>query len=423
MKYKLLVFFTAGYAFISLAGFSTPNAIPVVPNMVLSDIDDISYFEATFLPKTRNVYIDGHGISHDLKFPDSEGACGLRDPACFISNRYFAINMEMSPIYFTNIGEPGMSAYVDVNRNFDYRDDGAVYKANLIGEITIPFSSPYKSSITITCRYKLGKSAFSKRALEHDRLYKLRVNQTREELDSKFWFIERADMIKGTNITNEKDTICVALIDKDLDGYYTPAFDWIALLPAGTKSLKTSPGYGCHPMQDGIILGYNGKAYEVIAHDASTAESIKLKYRPDLPAPIEILMNKPLPHFDVKVIGGSKVDVYSLITPGKATYINFWTADFFYHETWFANDRQLYIANSDSVKIISFAMFSEMSKARAKIEANELDWPQCVSTYDIEALFYETNFWPYGILLDQNANVAAISIRTEEVMAQLRQKN
>jgi hypothetical protein len=271
------------------------------------------------------------------------------------------------------------------------------------------------------CKYTLISSnlTFQNQALAYIKSHPFRMNEPCQLLDINFWFIEKADMIKGLDVLIEKDSMCVALIDKDLDGYYTPSTDWIALLPQGSQFINIAPGYGCHPMKDGIILGYNGKAYEVIVHDASTAEEIKLKSRPDLKAPIEVLVNKPLPHFDVKLFNGNTVDIYSLINPGKATYIDFW-APGIQNEDWFKDDANLYMSRKDSVTIISFAMTYDIKKTKQWLEDNKLGWTQCVSNPDIDALLYQTNYWPYGILIDQNGNVRAFSVRSEEVMPLLR---
>lgn len=352
--------------------------------------------------------ISDHGESHKLIIPESSGQNGFANPVCFTSFTIamMGYNYYLSPIYFTDIGEPTMSAYVDLNNNYNYTDDGPSITADKDGILSFRFVSQVDENISLTCQYKLILNDTSQRILFSmiSKDYE-KSNPYRELLDAKYWFQCTADYTKGKNLVIGQDSLCVAFIDKDKDGFYHSQFDYVALLPYGSDTVNTYVGYGCHQINDGIILGYKGKAYEIIILNTDL-NSIKIKPRPDLPAPREAIHGQALPNLDVTLIDGNSVNINSLLVPGKATFINFWSSQYSSSSKFIDDLVQLKKTKGDSLTIISFCVDQDISSIRKFNIDHDVDWKQGVADSQLEQLFYYEGNTPYGVLLDKNGNVS-----------------
>jgi hypothetical protein len=396
---KCILFFAALFCLASAMHAGKPKAITITPDHILKDKTSTSYYCISFLPLTPG-QLNYNSKSRAVKLPPSNGQCGFAQQFCF---ELSFLGQKFPPLYFSDLGGKKMCAYVDVNRNLDYTDDGEPIYADMDGKIKLHIEDPLYEKIAVDCIYEMIPAKTN--TLEHaDRVAAgFETNfPDRKKLDPEYWLFCRPQIVKAQNIIIGQDSMSVVLIDGDCDGRYSGSRDRVALLPYGVDSAASRLGSGAHVIKDELILGYKGKAYEVAMDHGYT---ILLKPRPDLPPPLEVIIGKPLPHFNVTLLDGKSVDIYSLLIPGMPTYINFWSSESEFFEEGNKAVCDLFNTKQDSINIISFSLNIETSETKKYVSQNHMEWTQCVSDEDVENLLYRDGQTPYAIVIDKNGIV------------------
>lgn len=233
-------------------------------------------------------------------------------------------------------------------------------------------------------------------------------------LDKNFWLSVEPLWIKGKDIVIGNDSLCVTFIDADVDGCFTGAQDMIALLPYGADSAHTSKYKGVRTLEPGMILGYNNHAYEVKC-DTSKCLPVTLTLRPDLPPPLSLSIGDPLPHFSVQFFDRDSADIYTVMQPGKYTYIEFWGMWCGGCRVIIPDLKEMNDTLSDRLTIVSLDAYDNRERARAFVKENQMTWIQGFSNTQTENLLYAGDGFPYGVLVDPNGNIVAFNVDPRSV--------
>src|SRR5688500_11133679 len=102
--------------------FIAAQGIAVQPERFLADREPGVAPTPVFTIDKDDTTLFGAGKQPKFVLPASTGAQGFVFLYCPICPEEYAIDSRVL-IYFTDIGQPGMRAYVDRNYNYDYTDD------------------------------------------------------------------------------------------------------------------------------------------------------------------------------------------------------------------------------------------------------------------------------------------------------------
>lgn len=239
------------------------------------------------------------------------------------------------------------------------------------------------------------------------------VSPDRDIADKRNFGI-KVKWIKGQDVKFDNDSFTVVFFDVDVNGCYTSLRDKIVLLPYGVDSAYCYDYMGIRQIQQDLVLGFNGKAYEVNT-DTNACNPVVIKRRADLPPPIYLQLGDQLPHFKFKIFNGDSVDVYSVMQPGKFTYIEFWGM-------WCAGCVQsipklkvLSETKADSLVIISLDAYDDRQKVIIYVQQKEMSWTQGYSHRSIEKLLYAGDGFPYGVLVNPQGRIIGFDIRPSQV--------
>lgn len=406
------------YFLLLAAGSYAQQAIPVSPGHYLQNKRGGIAPLPLFLPGKDNSLLPPGQKHPKLKLPASTGQCGFTFSNCVTPPGY-AFDQK-TPLYFTNVGTPAMRVYADRNFNFDYTDDGAPVAPDASGMATV-FIAPPKDpkaetgSTFILLSKRIDTGKFPAGVFKNNPYY-----EGLELLDISCWMAGDQLSIKGENIVCEGDSLCVVLLDKNLDGCYSGAEDVIGLDDYGIDSAWTDQYHGVRTIVPGLILPHNGKAYEIIPGSAG-CEPIKLKLRSDLAAPEFLKPGDQLPHVYFQFMDNDSTDVYSKMQPGKYTYIEFWG-------TWckgcvigLPDLQNLNAEKKDSLVIISVDAYDNRDKARKFVADKNMTWTQAFSNPVAENILYAGDGFPYGILIDPAGKIMGFDIDTGRVDYYMRQ--
>lgn len=387
------------------------QSISVQPDRVISDIRGGIMPCPTFTINSADTSLFGAGEPPQFILPEAKGQHGFVFIGCPHTPPDYALG-ERCLIYFTDIGQPGMQAYVDRNFNFNYTDDGVPFKC-VDSVITVELPSPRNESIP-----KLSYTLLSNKmdvgnipaGIFENNLFYSGVTF----MDKIFWFAVEPLWIKGKDVVIGNDSLCVTFFDNDVDGCFTGAKDMIALLPYGTDSSYTSKYLGVRTLEPGMILGYNNHAYEIKC-DTSKCSPVTLTLRPDLPPPIALSIGDPLPHFSVQFFDGDSADIYTAMQAGKYTYIEFWGMWCGGCRLIIPDLKEMNDTLGNRLTIISLDAYDDRERARSFVKEKQMTWTQGFSNEKVEQLVYAGDGFPYGILVDPNGNIVAFDVHPGEV--------
>ena len=390
------------------------QSISVQPDHYLADRKGGVAPSPVFTIDKKDTALFGKGKQPKFILPKASGTNGFVFLYCPFCPPQHSLDGRIL-VYFTNIGQPDMRAYVDRNYNYDYTDEKEFVRAGADSSLLIELTSPLDPSNVLRIRYKLLSSRMDISripiALFAANPYYAGVNLS----DRSYWFAADQLWIKAKDIIIGKDSICVAFFDLNLDGCFTSDEDMIALLPYGADSAHTTKYTGVRAISQGLILGFNGHAYEVKC-DTSKCSPLTLTFRADLAAPVSLSVGDQLPHFSVQFFEGDSSDIYTKMQPGKYTYIEFWGI-------WCAGCRMIIPSlksmndtMSDRLTIISMDAYDNRQRAKEFVKENQMTWLQGYSNHSIEQLLYADDGFPYGILVDPTGKIVAFDVRPEKVV-------
>jgi thiol-disulfide isomerase/thioredoxin len=373
-----------------------PNRAPGVAPVAVFSIDknDTTLFGAGNQPK--------------FVLPTSKGENGFVFVYCPSCPPEYT-NDQRVLVYFTDIGQPGMRAYVDRNYNHDYTDDEGFVSADSAGRVLIELVSAGKPSSSIFIRYTLlSKGADISRLpvqyFENNPYYagvKL--------IDKNYWLAAEQLCLKAKDAVIGKDSICVTFFDQNLDGCFTGVEDMMGLFPYGIDSTYNTKYRGMRMIVPGLVLGFNGHPYEVKC-DTNNCNPITLTLRPDLAPPVALSVGDQLPHFFVQFFDGDSADIYTKMQPGKYTYIEFWGMWCTGCRMAIPGMKSMNDTLSDRLTIISLDSYDNRQRVKDFVKENEMKWTQGYSNSDIEKLLYADDGFPYGILVDPAGKIVSFDV-------------
>lgn len=384
------------------------QTISVQPDHFLADSKKGVVPSPVFTIDNADTTLFGAGIQPKFVLPNSKGEKGFVFVSCPFCPPEYARDGRIL-VYFTDIGQPEMRAYVDRNYNHDYTDDEEFVSADKEGRILIELVSPNDPSIIIRARYTLLS-----KSIDVDKIpmqifsgnsYYAGVNL----IDKKSWFAVEQLWIKAKDVVIGKDSMCVTFYDDNLDGCFTSTEDHIGLFPHGIDSAHTTKYHGVRSITPGLILGFNGHAYELKC-DTNACKPVTLTLRPDLTPPVALSVGDQLPHFSVQFFEGDSADIYTAMQPNKYTYIEFWGiwctgCRFAIPDMKLMNDTL-----NNRLTIISLDYHDNRLRAKEFVKENQMNWTQAYSNPNVEQLLYAGDGFPYGILVDPNGKIVAFDV-------------
>lgn len=312
-------------------------------------------------------------------------------------------------VYFTDIGQATMRAYVDRNFNHDYTDDDGFLSPDTAGRILIELFSPNDPSTAIRIRFQLLSERIDVNRIPVQLFMSNPYYAGVNFIDKNYWLAADQLWIMGKDIVIGKDSMCVTFIDYNLDGCFTSTEDKIALFPRGIDSAHTTKYNGVRWIEPGLILGFNGHAYEVKC-DTNNCKPITLTLRADIAPPVALSVGDQLPHFSVQFFDGDSTDIYTAMQTGKYTYIEFWGI-------WCTGCRlaipDMKLMNdtmSDQLTIISLDAYDNRQRVKDFVKENQMTWKQGYSNEKVETLLYADDGYPYGILVDPTGKIVAFDV-------------
>lgn len=396
MKFLLLLLFPC-----TLFG----QVVPVTPERFLTERTAGVAPCPVFNLSPGDTTLFGPGKQPQFRLPKTKGIQGFAFASCPFTPAKYRLH-ERTLVYFTHIGEAGMQAFVDRNFNYDYTDDGLPITAGPDSSVTIEFTSPTDPAIkTRTCFALLSKRISVERlpvqAFSMSPYY-AGVNFT----DKSTWLSATGLWIKGKDIVIGKDSMCVVLFDNNIDGCFTEAGDLIALLPYGEDSAYATKYRGVRELAPGLILGFNGHAYEIKC-DTAGCNPVAVIPRPDLAPPVSLTEGDQLPHFSIRLFNGDSTDIYAIMQKGKYTYLDFWGM-------WCTGCRlaipSLITLNDslgEQLTLVSLDVYDNRSKVPAYTQEQKMQWVNGYSNSQVEKLLYASDGFPYGILIDPSGRIVA----------------
>jgi thiol-disulfide isomerase/thioredoxin len=355
----------------------------------------------------------GAGKQPQFHLPKTKGSQGFVFTPCPFTPAKYRLE-DRALVYFTHIGQPDMQAFVDRNFNYDYTDDGLPVMAGHDSSVTIEFISPTDPAIKIRVRFALLGKRVNLEKLPVQIFSNSPYYAGVRFIDKSAWLSSAQLYIKGKDIVIGKDSVCVAFFDPGIDGCFTGKGDLIALLPYGEDSAYTTKYNGVREIVPGLILGFNGHAYE-IKPDTTGCKPVEIIPRPDLIPPIALSPGDQLPHFSIRWFNGDSTDIYSVMQKGKYTYIDFWGI-------WCAGCRlaipslvTLNDSMSKRITIVSLDAYDNRSKAKTFVEEQKMQWANGFSNSQVEKLLYAGDGFPYGILIDPSGKILAFDVDPREL--------
>ena len=407
--------------FAFLSSICSAQSIPVQPERFLADKKGGVAPCPSFTIDPNDTTLFGAGKQPKFVLPAANGVSGFVFASCPFCPPEYATE-ERTLVYFTDIGQPGMRAYVDRNFNYDYTDDEGFAVADSSGSILIELASPKDPSTILRIRYKLLSKCidvhkFPSQIFTGNPYYAgVKLN------DIGSWFAAEQLWIKAKDVVVGKDSICVTFYDLNIDGCFTSTEDMIALFPYGIDSAYTTKYNGVRMIEPGLILGFNGHAYEVKC-DTNNCKPITLTLRADLTPPVALSVGDQLPHFSVQFFDADSADIYTAMQPGKYTYIEFWGIWCTGCRFAIPSLKNMNDTMSDRVTIISMDSYDNRERAKTFVKENQMTWKQGFSNEYIENLLYAGDGFPYGILVDPAGKIVAFDVHPGNVEKMLPEKH
>lgn len=355
----------------------------------------------------------GAGLQPEFVLPSSKGEHGFIFVACPFCPAGYEQN-ERAFVYFTDIGQPGMRAYVDRNFNYNFTDDGAAATADSAGYISIELTAPGNASKAIRSRYKLLSKCMDISRVPMEIFTGNQYYTGTRLLDKNFWFSVEYLWIKAKDIVIGTDSMCVTFFDLNIDGCFTSTEDMFALNAYGTDAAYTTRYHGVHAIEPGLILGFNGHAYEIKC-DTNVCNAVTIVRRADLVAPHMLSIGDPLPHFSVQFFDGDSADIYSAMQPGKYTYIEFWGMWCGGCRLIIPDLKSMHDTLSDRVTLVSLDSYDDRERVKTFVKEKGMTWTQAYSNEKAEHLVYAGGGFPYGILVDPSGKIVAFDVGPGEV--------
>jgi thiol-disulfide isomerase/thioredoxin len=400
-------------ALILLPSLLTAQSVSVQPERFLADRKGGIAPSPVFTLDKGDTTLFGAGKQPEFVLPTSTGAHGFVFVACpFCPSGY--VKDERALIYFTNIGQPGIRAYVDRNFNYDFTDDGESINADSMGHIAIDLVSAESPGKIIRIRYKLLSKSMDVSKIPMEIFSGNQYYAGTKLIDKNSWFAVEYLWIRAQDLIIGNDSICVTLFDSNIDGCFTSTEDMLALNPYGTDSAYTTTYRGVRAIEPGLILGFNGHAYEIKC-DTNICNSLTIVRRTDLVPPDDLSVGDQLPHFSIQFFDGDSTDIYTAMEPGKFTYIEFWGIWCGGCRLIIPDLREMNDTLSDRLTIISLDAYDNRERARAFVKENKMTWKQGYSNDKVEQLVYAGDGFPYGILVDPNGKIVAFDVSPESV--------
>ncbi|HTF02966.1 MAG TPA: hypothetical protein VK826_03040, partial [Bacteroidia bacterium] len=243
-------------ALILLPSLLPAQSVSVQPERFLTDQRqrDAVMPAPAFTINSTDTSLFGAGNQPQFILPIAKGQHGF----VFIGSPYIPPGYapeQFCLIYFTDIGQPGMRAYVDRNFNYNYTDDGSPFSSEGDGVIAVELTFPQNQAVH-KLRYTLLGNKMDIRNVRVDLFENSSLYSGVKLLDKNFWLSFEPLWIKGKDVVIGNDSLCVTFFDQDADGCFTGAQDRIALLPYGADSAYTSKYQGgVRTLEPGLILG------------------------------------------------------------------------------------------------------------------------------------------------------------------------
>lgn len=391
-----------------LPSLAFAQSIPVKPDRFLADRKGGTAPAPVFTIDHADTMLFGPGKQPRFVLPASTGEHGFTFVACPFCPSEYERN-ERALVYFTDIGQPGMRAYVDRNFNYDYTDDGEFVSADSTGHISIELTSAENPSKVIRVRYRLLSKSMDVNLVPMQLFAGNLYYAGTKLIDKNFWFAVEYLWIKAKDIIIGNDSICVTFFDSNIDGCFTSTEDMFALQPYGTDSAYTTKYHGVHTIEPGLILGFNGHAYEIKC-DTATCNSVTIVRREDLVPPHVLSVGDQLPHFSVQFFENDSADIYSVMQAGKYTYIEFWGMWCGGCRVIIPDLKSMNDTLSDRVTIVSLDSYDDRQRVKKFVKENQMTWTQGYSNEKVESLLYAGDGFPYGILVDPAGKIVAFDV-------------
>jgi thiol-disulfide isomerase/thioredoxin len=401
-----------------LPSFAFAQSMPVEPDRFIADRSGRIGPSPVFTIDKADTSLFGAGKQPQLILPSSKGEHGFVFVPCLFCPAEYLKN-EQTLVYFTEIGQPGMRAYVDRNFNYDFTDDGEAVGADSNGYLFIEVTSPDRSK-SIPLRYNLLSKSIDVSKIPVELFAANPFYAGTKLIDKSFWFAVEYLSIKGKDIIIGTDSICITFFDSNLDGCFTSTEDMFAFFPYGIDSAYTSKYRGVRAIAPGLIVGFNGHAYEIKC-DTGGCSAVTIVRRPDLAAPHFLSVGDPLPHFSVQFFEGDSADIYTVMQPGKYTYIEFWGIWCGSCRIIIPDLKNMNDTMSDRVTIVSLDAYDDRQRVKGFVKENQMTWTQGYSNEQIENLLYG-GYYPYGILVDPAGKIVGFDMDPRSVTEIISQK-
>jgi thiol-disulfide isomerase/thioredoxin len=387
------------------------QSVSVQPDRFLADRSGRIGPAPVFTINSADTNLFGAGTQPEFVLPASTGEQGFVFVACpFCPEGY--VKDERALVYFTDIGQPQMRAHIDRNFNYDFTDDGAVVNADSNGDVFIELTSADHSK-ALPLRYRLLSKSIEVSKIPAELFTGNPYYAGTKLIDNNFWFSVEYLLIKAKDIIIGNDSICVTFFDSDADGCFTGKDDMFALYPYGIDSAYTAKFHGVRALEPGLIAGFNGHAYE-IQFDTNGCNAVTIVRRNDLAAPHMLSVGDQLPHFSVQFFEGDSADIYTIMQPGKYTYIEFWGIWCSSCRVIIPDLKSMNDTLRDRVTIVSLDAYDDPQRAKSFVKENKMTWTQAYSNERVQELLYCT-YYPYGILIDPAGKIVAFDVGPKEV--------
>lgn len=414
---RLLLYAAMRY-FILIAFFPVALAsqtVTVMPDRYLDDRRGFMAPTPVFTINKNDTSLFGAGQMPKFRLPKAKGQSGFVFMGCAYAPASYPLRRQgLVLVYFTHIGEPDMRAYVDRNFNGDYTDDGES-RLDGNGQLTVAFADPAHPGVEMRMQYRMLSSVKHPADSILTGIFGNNLYYAGATLKAPaLWLAAEQLWIKGCDIVIGRDSMCILFCDRNEDGCFTGTNDMIALLPYGSDSAYTTPSKGMRSLAPGMILGFNGKAYE-INYDSTQCGAASIRARPDLLPPVDLSAGDPLPHLPVMFFSDDSSDIYTAMRPGTYLYIEFWG-------TWCGTCRMiiptlkaLNDTLGDRLTIVSLDVYDDRAKAKNFVSENEMRWVHAFSDATTEKLLFGNDQYPYGVLVDPQGRIVAFDVSPQQV--------
>lgn len=220
--------------------------------------------------------------------------------------------------------------------------------------------------------------------------------------------LARSENKKGENM------ISIIMLDKNGNGTHSDfGVDMIALAPNNWNELNATRFslLSFIPYQENQTILHNNRFLKI----SELGES-ELLITPSQPTNDYMTFPYAIPQITRNSINGEQVNFQQLMRQGKLIYFEFWG-------TWcrpcvaqIPDIKTLYNTYQDRLIIIGISSNDEISKLKEYTIKAKMEWPQVQMDEEIARSFGGINFFPLGVLFDQEGNLIRYNISPKEII-------